>query len=225
MAKVFISYAHVSPDQELAQQLSRYLETNQFSVFVDSKIRLGQDWVEQIDRQLRASQYFVALLSSKSVGSDMVRREIALAYKLRKTKSLTILPVRLGFEDELPYEIGAYLDLIQYVVWRPGEPFEPICRTVLQVMTEPTVLKAATTPARVLSSSGIPSHPGENIHHFGAAELDGLKQTLAEYVGPVARIMVDRASKKAADWKQLYEILASEVPVEHRKKFLMSRPR
>src|SRR5690348_10779256 len=113
MPQVFISYAHVSPDKKLAAELASFLDTNGFAVFVDSKIRLGHDWVEQIDTQLRSSEYFVVLLSSASVQSDMVRREIAMAYKLRKANKLTIFPIRIGFEAELPYDIGAYLDVIQ----------------------------------------------------------------------------------------------------------------
>jgi hypothetical protein len=84
MAQVFISYAHVNPDQQLAAELHRRIETNGFDVFVDTKIRLGQNWVEQIDLQLRNSTHFVALLSAASVKSDMVRREIAVAYRLNK---------------------------------------------------------------------------------------------------------------------------------------------
>jgi hypothetical protein len=96
-------------------------------VFVDSKIRLGQDWVEQIDIQLRRSEYFIVLLSATAVQSDMVRREIAIAHKLKKASKITIFPIRIGFEGELPYDIGAYLDLIQYILWRPGESARAIC--------------------------------------------------------------------------------------------------
>ena len=49
MPQVFISYAHVNPDRELAAELASFLDANGIAVFVDSKIRLGQDWVEQID--------------------------------------------------------------------------------------------------------------------------------------------------------------------------------
>jgi hypothetical protein len=42
----------------------------------------------------------------------------------------------------------------------------------------------------------------------------------------MARILVDRAARKAATWQQLYEILAPEVPAgDERKRFLATRPR
>jgi len=209
MSKVFISYAHVEPDQQLAAKLSHFLEANGFEVFVDSKIRVGQDWVEQIDSQLRNSVYFVVLLSRASVKSDMVRREIAIAYKLRKAHQLAILPIRLGFEEELPYEVGAYLDLIQYVAWQPDEPFDPICRTILASMQKPSGTEAP------LSFDPI---------RFNSSDLDHLKRELARYVGPVARVIVDRAAKKATNWEQLYNSLAAEIPAgDERKRFLAIR--
>ena len=213
MPQVFISYAHVNPDQDLAAKLSQCLERNGFDVFMDSKIRLGQDWIEQIDIQLRNSTHFVALLSASSIKSDMVRREIAMAYKLKKANKLTILPVRLGLEGELPYELGAYLDLIQYAVWNPGESFDPICRVILEAISGPRPL-------------GGPPQPSLDPQRFAKPELERIKSELARYVGPVAHVIVDRAAKKAANWEQLYQILASEIPAgEERRRFQATRPR
>ena len=213
MRQMFISYAHVQPDQELAAKLSNFLEANGFDVFVDSKIRLGQNWVEQIDLQLRNSSHFVPLLSAASVKSDMVRREIAIAYKLKQANKITILPVRLGLQDELPYDMSAYLDLIQYVVWDPGESFDPICRTILDAA------RGQEAPSRL-------TQPQLDPHRFSAPELERVKSDLCRYLGPMARLVVDRAVKRAANWKELYELLASELPPgEERRKFQATRPR
>ncbi len=218
MSQVFISYTHASPDQELAATLSGFLETNGFVVFVDSKIRLGQDWVEQIDVQLRRSKYFVVFLSTASVRSDMVRREIAIAYKLRKANELTIFPIRVGFEGELPYEIGAYLDLIQHITWQPGQPFDPICRMVLDALGN-----SGAEPAL----SRVPSQaPAMDPNRFTKPELDRVKGELARHLGPVASVVLDRAARKARNWEQLYEMLALEIPAgAERKQFLATRPR
>lgn len=232
MPNVFISYSHVSPDQDLASQLTGTLEANGVSVFVDTKIRIGEDWVEQIDGQLRSSQYFIVLLSAASIQSDMVRREIALAYKLRKAKQLAILPVRIDLQEELPYDIGAYLDLIQYVVWNRGEPFDPICRRILHAVgdadkpgIQATGMPSASTP---VNNTPRPAGTAQavDVHAFDRAELERVKEQLAVYIGPMARMIVDRTAKKAASWRELYEALAAEVPPgEERKKFLSYRPR
>lgn len=232
MPNVFISYSHVSPDQELASQLAGALETNGATVFIDAKIRIGEDWVEQIDRQLRSSQYFVVLLSAASIQSDMVRREIALASKLRKAKHLTILPIRMDLTGELPYDVGAYLDLIQYVVWNPGASFDPICRRILHAIAdvEKSRMEAAAGAPATTPVNNTPRAPGTvqtlNVSAFDPAELERVKSQLAIYIGPMARMIVDRTAKKAANWRELYEALAAEVPAgEERKKFLSHRPR
>lgn len=213
MPQVFISYAHAHPDQYLAAKLSRSLEANGFDVFIDSKIRLGQNWVEQIDVQLRSSTHFVALLSAASAKSDMVRREIAMAYKLKKAEKLTILPVRLGLEEELPYELGAYLDLIQYIVWKPGESFDPICDAIL------SAVGAAASPS-------IPPQVRLAPKRFDESQLAIVKSELTRHIGPMARLVVDRAVKKAANWEQLYDLLAAEIPAgEERRRFQATRPR
>ena len=219
MPNVFISYSHVSPDQDLASQLAGSLEANGVTVFVDTKIRIGEDWVEQIDRQLRSSQYFVVLLSVASIQSDMVRREIALAYKLRKANQLTIFPVRMDVTQELPYDIGAYLDSIQYVGMEPRESFDPICRKILHATVHPE-----KSGMQVAVETGFARLA--NVNAFDRAELERVKEQLAVYLGPMARMIVDRAAKKAANWRELYEALAAEVRTgEERKKFLSHRPR
>ncbi len=249
MAQVFISYAHVSPDKELAKELLSLLEAHGYTVFVDTKIRLGQEWVEQIDVRLREAEYFIVLLSAASLESDMVRREIALAHRLRKGKRLTILPVRLGFEGDLPYDIGAYLDLIQHTMWNPNRSIESMGETILQAIREQeqrkqqdrpgtqtprqsessaALAQAASAAAReAIPRSPIPSgfrgavDPGK----FDAAQLDSIKKELAFYVGPMAGIILYRATQKAADLRQLYELLALEIPSgTERKKFLAKRP-
>ena len=221
MPNVFISYSHVSPDQDLASQLAGVLEANGVTVFLDTKIRIGEEWVEQIDQQLRRSQYFVVLLSETSVQSDMVRREIALAYKLRKSKQLTVFPVRIDALRELPYDVGAYLDSIQYVAWKCNEPFEPVSRRILHAILLPE--NAATEVSNLRAVS--PAQP-VNANRFDPKELECVKDQLATFIGPMARMLVDRAAKQVTNWGELYEILATEVPAgKERKMFLSHRPR
>jgi serine/threonine protein kinase len=81
----------------------------------------------------------------------------------------------------------------------------------------PTAKTPAPTP-----ESGFTS----NAQNFDPAQLERLKKDLAAYVGPMARILVDRAARKAKNLQQLYEALSAEVPEgQERKKFLAARPR
>jgi TIR domain len=111
VTQVFISYRHISPDQDLAGFLEGYLKSRGIEVFIDTQMLVGDKWVEEIERRIRASSFFVALLSADSNRSDMVRQEVELAHSL---PNCAILPVRVAFDGALPYDLASYLNRIQY---------------------------------------------------------------------------------------------------------------
>ncbi len=133
MTQVFISYRHTSPDQDLAGSIEAHLKRHGFAVFIDTQLLVGDEWADEIKRQLIASQHFVVLLSQESIRSHMVRKEVELAHELRKQRgqAFTILPVRVSYFGELPYDLGAYLDPIQYAKWQESDPFETIAEQIL----------------------------------------------------------------------------------------------
>ncbi len=204
MPKVFISYRHVDPDQCLAAELAAFLQSARLGVFVDTKIRIGQEWVQQIERELSSSQFFVVLLSADSIRSDMVRREVKLAHTLKKAKHLTILPVRVGFEGELPYDLGSYLDLIQYSLWKPGGEFSAICHQILQEIQNPQAESGngqeshETSPLRLRTLAeatelrGAPLPAADPRLETGAVGLDSPYYVRRQADDRVAKLIRDR---------------------------------
>jgi hypothetical protein len=184
VSQVFVSYAHVTPDRDLAAKLLRSLEANGIEVFIDSKIAVGQNWVEQIDLQLRRSTHLVVLLSAQSIKSDMVRHEIAIGYRLYKANQLIILPVRVDFDEELPYELGAYLGLIQYLIWRRGESLDSVRDIVVEAIRGHR------------STAANEERPAAAPQRFAAAQIESVKAELARHLGPVAGVMVEREAKR-----------------------------
>ena len=78
---------------------------------------------------------------------------------------------------------------------------------------------ATPTPA----SSLIPT--GQTASRFDQEGLDKVARELAKFVGPMAKVLVKKAAKKALTWRQLYDALAQEVPEgTERKQFLLKRP-
>jgi hypothetical protein len=142
MSRVFISYRHVVPDQDLAHFVEQYLQERGHDVFIDSQILVGTRWASEIERQIHAARFFVVLLSKDSIRSDMVRQEVDLAYKLsqQETNGLTILPIRVAFDGELPHDIGAYLDSIHYASWKPDDPYEAIGAQLSAAIEKSTAL-------------------------------------------------------------------------------------
>lgn len=80
--------------------------------------------------------------------------------------------------------------------------------------TNETSNTSRTNPPREKSSSQI----------FDRGELDRIEEELRFYVGPMAKLLVSRAAKHCTSRKQLYELLAEELPREQRSRFLAKRP-
>ena len=136
MSRGFISYRHVKPDEDFAFFLQDYLVERGHKVFIDKEILVGTKWVEETERQIKASEFFVILLSKESIRSDLVRHEVELAHRLEKdpNHNLLILPIRVNFSGELPYDLGAYLSHIQYTAWNPDIDSEIIAKQILEAI-------------------------------------------------------------------------------------------
>lgn len=83
----------------------------------------------------------------------------------------------------------------------------------------PETLKAEVTPA--------PSVPQTSTaaKSWDPAVLETARKNLAVYVGPMAKVLVNRAAKNARNIPELYQALASEIATpSEREKFLRSRP-
>ena len=131
MNKIFVSYRHVNPDQEFAHHVAACLRERGHEVFLDVGMLVGTRWVEEIESQITSSRFFLVVLSKESILSDMVRREVELAHRLAAEKKLVILPVRLAFSAELPYDLAAYLNPIHYALLEAGQPFTAVSDQII----------------------------------------------------------------------------------------------
>ena len=175
MADVFISYRHVNPDQQLAAELVKYLATQGVTHFVDTQLQIGQKWIEVIDRELSAAKSLIVLLSAESIRSDMIRQEVKLAYKMGKQ----IFPVRVDYEGALPFDLGSYLDRLQYASWTQSQDFAPICVKIFQQLrqgTAPNTLDPSYEALRRLNEvtelRGAPLPSADPRHETGGIKLD-----------------------------------------------------
>lgn len=151
LARIFISYRHVERDSRFAQHLAARLEQRGHAVFLDTALLVGTRWVEEIESQLRRCHFFIPLLSPDSILSDMVRREVELARALDSAGSLRILPVRFDLDGDLPYDLAAYLNPIQYLKIATEADFDhatsQLLRAVEHFQALPEGGAATDTPA------------------------------------------------------------------------------
>ncbi len=84
---------------------------------------VGTPWKERIEQELSAAHVLILLLSARSVQSEMVQQELALALKSRAQRQglPLIFTVRLAYNAPFPYPLNFYLDSLQWAVWESPE--------------------------------------------------------------------------------------------------------
>jgi serine/threonine protein kinase len=75
------------------------------------------------------------------------------------------------------------------------------------------------------SGSQAGSQPGSQPGTFDPVILDRLAQALAPYLGPIAKVLVTRAARRARNLHDLYEALAAEIPSEDDRRRFLGRVR
>ena len=102
---------------------------------MDSTLKVGQSWAQEIEAQIHQADYVIVFLTEKSCRSEMVQREIEIARQQRTARQPPqILPVRLGYEDSLPYPLNAYLDKLQCARWSHHHDTPGLVRDLLAAM-------------------------------------------------------------------------------------------
>jgi hypothetical protein len=126
-ARIFVCYK-----RSAVPYLYDTLTEQDHQVFIDQTMRAGTLWLEEIDREIKASDFLVVLLSKESADSEMVQAEVRRAYEYRKLQGHPhSLPVRVAYEGLLPYTIDAFLDPVQYAVWRDEGDDERVALDIL----------------------------------------------------------------------------------------------
>ncbi len=136
LGRIFVAYKrHIATDAALAQYLNQYLSVRGYYVFIDTNLRTGTKWLEQIDREIQAADFMVVLLSNESADSEMIQAEVLRAANYRRQQGYPqTLPVRMNFEELLPYAIDVSINPLQYVVWENEGDNDRIAAEILAAM-------------------------------------------------------------------------------------------
>ena len=170
---LFLSYKRdAQPDQKVVDFLVERLTNLGYSLFIDTTIRTGEKWLERIDEELAKSDFLVVLLSDASADSEMVQSEIYRAHEYRKKIGHPqVLPVRVAYEELLPYSISAFLNPLQYIVWNDERDNEQVVNELIEAMQGQLPAKEPQEKVRTSSEEGISKPTPE----FDARILDELQ--------------------------------------------------
>jgi hypothetical protein len=202
--RIFISYKrNTELDHPLAERLLVRLEQHGHSVFLDQTMAVGENWVRRIQHEVAAADFLVLLLSEHSVQSAMVVEEVRMAQEQRRRSGFqpVILPVRVGFEGALPYDLGAWLNSINYALWRGPADDERLVAELLRAMAG-----QAELPAPALSGAGLAADvplPSANPRASLLGQPRGPLEAPEGTISPESPFYVERlADGVAADEQQ-----------------------
>jgi transcriptional regulator with XRE-family HTH domain len=149
--KIFVCYTqHAEPDRSLAFHLSRQLAKMGHTVFLDIRLRVGEEWLETLDQEIKESDFMVVLLSQKSADSEMVRAEVRRAFEYQRLRGHPqTLPIRVSYEGLLPLAIDAYVNPLQYLVWNDVADNDRVCHEIRAAIEGRLASQVPVTAARV----------------------------------------------------------------------------
>jgi hypothetical protein len=193
---VFISYSQ--PDRECAQAIVTHLEAEGVRCWIAPRdISPSSDWAAEIIDAISAARVMVLVFSSSSNQSPQVRREVERAVH----KQIDVLPFRI--EDVMPSKSLEFFLSSQHWLDAFPPPRE------LHYRRLSSHLKALTSASRERLLA-----PETHVAAFAAPELDHIEHVLAEYIGPLAKLLVKRAASRAGDRADLIARLSTELDRE-----------
>jgi len=186
----FLSYSR--SDEEFALRLAKDLQARGVEMWVDRfSIRPSEHWDRAIERAIRGCRNVIAVLSPRSVASENVADEISLAIDAGKP----IIPVVIEPCD-LPLRLTR-----RHLIDATGS-YELALK---QCFDE---IEGGDHPAL----TALAQHQREVAHD--SAQLAAVKEQLAEIVGPIAHILVERAAPRAESIAALYRLMALHITDE-----------
>jgi serine/threonine-protein kinase len=154
---------------------------------------------------------------------------------IRGNSEYEIMAAHLAIAPPPPTELNPFLPpavaaIIQKSIQkRPDDRFQTAAE--FRANLEALMAGAAQTTAQPAMMTGVrpdtparPATPPSGTSILSPAIIEATVKDLAVYIGPMAKIIVNRAAKQAQSPKQLYETVALEIPsVADRTKFLAKR--
>ena len=199
--QVFISYSH--DDKAQADAVCYQLESANIECWIAPRdISPSKDWAEEIIDAINSVAVMVLIFSSSSNESPQVRREVERAVH----KGINILPFRI--EDVLPSKSLEYFISTQHWLDATSGSFDSNLDALYQCVKDligeavPEVSKRQIAATDKADSAAMA---------FAVSELKYISVHLANYLGPMAKIIVEKKAMQSSSMKELIELLGNEL--------------
>jgi hypothetical protein len=217
---VFICYS--SKDEARARAILAHLEQHGIRCWISSRdVRPGRNYQDSIVEAIESAKIILFLLSEFSNKTGEVKKELSLASSFDHA----VIPLRLT--DTKPN--AALLYELATRQWIDAFPDLDVALGKVVAAMKETLRGVADAPAPTPATAGEPAAPpaepspppawpaggaaGVPVVVPGSAQFEALRIALARHVGPIAKILVQRAAADAGNLDTLCERLAQHVSV------------
>lgn len=221
---IFICFS--SKDEATARKVVQFLEARGLKCWIALRdVLAGQNYQESIVEALENARGIVFLFSESSSQSAEIRKELSLGGRFK----IPVFPLRLSPitpTGALSYELATrqWIDLFPNATRALGKLTETVeealngsaravgARANLSQTTDGPSNTAATTQTIKLPVKKRVKKIPEPIIAENSPELEAVRALLARYIGPIAKIFVQKASTDAKSLDDFCERLSVHVP-------------
>jgi TIR domain len=218
--EIFVCYS--SKDEARARELLDFLEARGFRAWISSRnVQPGHNYQESIVAAIRSARIVVFILSEFSNKTGEVKKELSLASSF----DVPVIPVRLSATTPnaaLLYELATR----QWIDAFPDfeQAMEKVAAAVEGTLRGADADDAPEVrPAPARQSAPAPAMAAERppIVAPGSEQFEAIRALLAQQVGPIAKVLVQKAATGAASAEEFYAQLAAHIRApEQREAFL-----
>lgn len=203
--KVFVSYSH--KDKEQADAVCARLESANIECWIAPRdISPSKDWAEEIIDAINTVEVMVFIFSSYSNTSPQVRREIERAVH----KGLNILPFRI--ENVTPSKSLEYFISTQHWLDASSGSFDKHLDELFLCVKALTEGNKAPCEQHINETEpALSKNSSSSAISFAASELKYVSVHLATYLGPMAKIIVNKKASESTSLKELIHLLSTEL--------------
>jgi hypothetical protein len=225
---IFISFS--SKDDAVARAVVQFLEAQGLKCWISLRdILPGQNYQESIVLALEQAKNIVFLFSKSSNASAEVKKELSLAERLEKP----VFPLRLSPitpSGALRYELATR----QWIDIFPDrkQALRKLVETIRNVPHDPaegdaaraSTVDSASARKELAAAKTIAQAERRPVIMPGSQELEAIRALLARHIGPIAKILAQKAAAEARAPDDLCERLAAYVTApSDRAAFLEAR--
>lgn len=220
---LFICFS--SSDEAVAREVVRFLEIEGLKCWISLRdVPPGANYQESIIEALESAKGLIFLFSTNSSQSHEIKKELSVAASLK----IPVVPIRLSPvtpTGALRYELATrqWLDIfpdreqgLRQLVERAREFFDP--RRTAEVAQSSASATAAGSYEGETSLPPSQTGPRQGgrppIVEVGSQEFEAIRALLAHHIGPIAKVVVQKASTEARTPNDFCERLAAHVRLE-----------